>query len=71
MVETRAKDRVSKNVPFTPVDLLGEKLVVLGLKLLDNVLVVEQFLDAAVRLAEQVLDGRAAVLPVRLPEIAV
>ena len=51
--------------------LLCQKLVVLSLELLDNVLVVKQFLDGAVRFVEQVLDGRAPMLSVGLPEVAV
>ena len=51
--------------------LLREELVVLRLELLQDVLVVEQFLDRAVALAEQVLNRGAAVLAVVLPEVAV
>ena len=36
--------------------LLVEQFVVLSLELLDDVLIVEQFLDGAVGLAEQVFD---------------
>lgn len=36
--------------------LLGEKLIVLSLELLNDVFVIEQFLDGAVGLAELFLD---------------
>lgn len=51
--------------------LLVEQFVVLRFELLKDVFIVEQFLDGAVGLAEQVLNRGAAVLAVRLPEVAV
>jgi len=51
MIKTTESDVVSNTV-YGKIDLLGQKFVVLCLKLLDNVLIVKQFLDGAVRLAE-------------------
>ena len=51
--------------------LLGEKLIVLSLELLNDVFVIEQFLDGAVGLAELFLDWGAAMLAIGLPEVAV
>ena len=48
-----------------------QKLLILIFELLKNVIIVEQLLDAAVWLAEQVFDGWAALLSVVLPEVAV
>jgi len=51
--------------------LLLEQFVVLSLELLQNVLVIQQFLDGAVRFVEQILNRGAAVLSVGLPKVAV
>jgi hypothetical protein len=43
----------------------------LGFELLEDVLVIEQFLNGAVRFTEHILDGRAAMLAVGLPEVII
>ena len=52
-------------------DLLVQKLLVLGLELLDDILVVKQLFDRAVRFAQQILDGGTTMLAVGLPEVAI
>ena len=70
LVMIKARD-IEIEVKVVLVHLLSQKFVILCLELLDNVFIVKQFFDGAIWLAEKVLNGRASVLPVSLPEVAV